>query len=260
MCGRNCCGAFWNILLVVVLVATVACPWYWTVSTAEVDTKNFLTGNWTAQGTCSVVKLTSWRTEFCAMSGSCVNLTTLKDFACPHGDSYSWRDVDGVRTSNRGKSFDIGVGCAVMSLLCAFISCVGFFIRCCCKDTAGKSYLLIVVSFLGMSLLVGASISFAVSLPKAYTADAACYMPSDKGTGPCSTLYGSADNTIDLTLIKGTIHDYWGPVGWAVGVVAIPIYLLVMCLACTRTGGYTSINDNGSGNYYRHGAAPNNYV
>jgi len=252
-------------LLVLVLVTTVACPWYLQYAELELDHME-TSGKVSKLTTCSVARLTSWRTEYCAVQGDCANTTVVSPifknitsgFLCPEA-SYNWRSD---KTKNVSNLFDIGIGLATLSLLCSVISCLGFFIRCCCRDTVGKSYLLITVTLFGFLSLGVSVVYFGLKLPGAYSADDNCAtLPTGNGKGPCFNYFGGEDrSTPSIGGYYGDLQIYWGPVGWAVGVVGLPIYLLVLCLSCTRAGGYRSINDGSGGAYVRHQTTGVNYV
>mmetsp|Transcript_15362 Transcript_15362/g.30199 ORF Transcript_15362/g.30199 Transcript_15362/m.30199 type:complete len:265 (+) Transcript_15362:43-837(+) len=264
MCNRNCCGAFWNIALVLALAATVFSPWYFTIARVEVDHKN-------ETASCNVYKLYGWRTAYCALDSDCANTTkfpaknVLQNLTCSSGSTYDWRDVEQGYSSNRGTTFDIGVGLATISFLCGLISAVGFFIRCCCKDTTGKSYLLIAVNLLGIFVLGGAVVYFALHLPLAYTADEDCKGPFSPfwtpGETVCTKLWGSEKKkAVDISGYSVDFEWKWGPVSWIVGVVALPVYLIVTCLSCTRSGEYASIQDGHRAPYHRIEHTASRYV
>jgi hypothetical protein len=216
---------------------------------------------------CAVTRLTWWRTEHCYVTGACngtwVGKISKDLLSCPD-TGYNWR---GDTAKNRSTDFDVGVGLSALSLVCALIAGIGFFIRCCCKDSTGKNYLLIFCVTLGFVLLAGSVGYFSAHLPKAYAADfskastCSSELPMKNTEGPCSTFFGTQDmNIIDSKILDTRIDiiTYWGPVGWIVGVCALPVYLIVFCLSCTRAGGYSSINND---NYYvRQEATGTRYV
>jgi hypothetical protein len=50
--------------------------------------------------------------------------------------------------------------------------------------------------------------------------------------GPCDGLWGSAVSD-PIPIVDLTVRIAFMPVGWIVAVVALPVYLVVLCIACS---------------------------
>lgn len=231
------CGLLWSVVLLALLVAALAVPWYTEaimvngVGEAEKDNK------------CSLVTLYSWNKAYCttAMNTTACGPVAL---ACPLGETYDWRDstlcdVPGSHCHNRGVVFDASVACTAVAAIAAFVAVLGFVIRFCCEKREASSALLLAVGSIGLLCLTGGVVYFAVALPRAYSNDdvSSCtfnwaLFTADATNNPCVKFFGhDGFGETTLSLLGLSAQKYWGPIGWICAAVAIPIYLLVLCLS-----------------------------
>lgn len=230
MCSRNQCGSIWSALTLILLCICAAVPWYLETSQVHLGETDI----------CDVNVMTGWQTAYCSVGP--VNSTCQKTLgaAICGDDSYSWRnkfECRGDHCSQRAQTYDIALYLLVTSLFSMAVLTIAFFIRCCCP-VHGKSYLMIIVSLVGFLSLVASVGYFWHKLPEAYKADYGGECPSENkplpslsfGEGPCNQFWGE----YEFKVLSGQYIHFWIPLGWIVGVSAIPFYAIVLCLSCLR--------------------------
>eukprot|EP01098_Paradermamoeba_levis_P016047 TRINITY_DN8442_c0_g1_i1.p1 TRINITY_DN8442_c0_g1~~TRINITY_DN8442_c0_g1_i1.p1 ORF type:complete len:240 (-),score=32.29 TRINITY_DN8442_c0_g1_i1:95-736(-) len=193
-CNRLNFGVGFGILTVVLLISSLAVPWFFTRTSTDSSTVIFLTG---------------WFKEYCYASGGTAQ--------CLQSETY-WRSAEKTATET---VYNVSFALCLISLFCAFfLTSLAVFYRFHSsgpktQNTTTSKAVFIVVSIVGLFLLVTSIGYFALFLPSAMRSD----LP--KGVlctdGPCLKFVGSAD-------VPGVTIS-WGPVGWIPAVVAVPFFL-----------------------------------
>jgi len=162
---KSLLGVILSGILVLLLIFTMALPWYFT--------KTSVAG-------CSVTELFGWKTAYCTVnSGSC---------SCP-SKTMSWRSSG---TSHLNSIYDATLAMLLLCFFCTVASCALFVLKLMGKFQMPMMKLIhLSINIAGIVLLLLAIIIFGGGVPNAFKKDTDCL----GGTSPCKNFFGSSDGT-----------------------------------------------------------------
>jgi hypothetical protein len=256
MCSKNSCGLLWSVLVAGLVLTALVVPWYVKYDQLGVASD--------ASSMCSRVTSYGWKQAHCVvadghyptpgivtdntMCSSNFTKDILSEFVCPHGSSYAWSDAANCENcEHRAKVFTVSMWLLVLSGICIAVGLLGFFLRLCCESREqGQSYLHFVVQVIGFLSLATSVAFFAISLPTAYNNDQACpqfYITGEQvgDVSECHKFFGSYTGSTLLNTLQ--YMHVWGPLGWIAAAVALPLYLVVVCLSTARRASGSNLQE-----------------